>query len=398
MATVAGARPSLSQMLADFTRRVSRKTPETRASKGFWRFGSRIQVDINTVNNVSSHPVVENNNVNENSENEPLPPFLTLSSQIDSAVPDSGFCDKLSCTFTPTGICDDRLREGLSMLSEPNARGYYLKRLGGKNDRIYRQSFEILKMGGERHMALLQMNPRRTEHHFIRFELNPSEIGMDGVYEVKRVFKALFGERFKVDLSDGNITRLDAAVDVRKIRPDDLMVFSTSARQSGLFQRSFDTSGHETFVTETHTVGSLSSDYFARCYDKAAQVWRVKAEEADGLITRVEVKLKPRTEDGATLRVGDIRNARNPFGALMVAYYPTSGESNYVFNLLVAAARSVGAERALKMIPDRRVRAKYWNLLRDSVPNWWCPEKHWDEVLESLKATGLFSRDIFRKK
>jgi len=41
---VAGARPSLSQMLADFTRRVSRKTLETRARQGFWRFGSRIQV------------------------------------------------------------------------------------------------------------------------------------------------------------------------------------------------------------------------------------------------------------------------------------------------------------------------------------------------------------------
>ncbi len=33
-------------MLADFTRRVSRKTPETRARQGIWRFGSRIQEDI----------------------------------------------------------------------------------------------------------------------------------------------------------------------------------------------------------------------------------------------------------------------------------------------------------------------------------------------------------------
>ena len=57
-------------------------------------------VDINTVNNGSSHPFNENNNVNENNESEPLPPFLTLSSQIDSAAPSVGFCDKLSCTFT----------------------------------------------------------------------------------------------------------------------------------------------------------------------------------------------------------------------------------------------------------------------------------------------------------
>ena len=355
-------------------------------------------VDINTVNNGSSHPFNENNNVNENNENEPLPPFLTLSSQVESAAPSVGFCDKLSCTFTPKTHGGDRLEDGLSMLSVPNARGYYLKRLGGRNDRIYRQSFELLTIEGDRQIALLQMNPRRAEHHFVRFELNPSEIGMDGMYEVKRVFKALFGERFKDDLRDGNITRLDAAVDVFKIRPDDLMVFSTSARQSGLFQRSFDKSGRETFVTETHTVGSQSSDYFVRCYDKSAQTWRVRAEEVDGLITRIEVKLKPRADTGVTLRVGDICKARNPFGALVLTYYPTAEHSNYVFNLFVAATRSVGAERALKMIPDKRVRSKFWNLLQDSVPNWWCPDKQWDGVLESLKATGLFPRDIFRRK
>lgn len=356
------------------------------------------RVDINTVNNGSSHPVNDNNNVNENYEIESLPPHLILTSQIESAVPSLGFCDKLSCTFTPKSHGGGRLEDRLSMLSEPNARGYYLKRLGGSCDRIYRQSFQLLKMGDDRPIALLQINPRRTEHHFSRFELNPSDIGLGGVYEVKRVLKALFGERFKDDLRDGNITRLDAAVDVFKIRPDDLMVFSTSARQSGLFQRSFDKSGRETFVTETHTVGSQSSDYFVRCYDKAAQLWRVKAEETDGLITRVEVKLHPRTDNGVTLRVGDIRNARNPFSALVVTYYPTSEHSHYVFNLFVVAARSVGAERALKIISDKRVRSKFWNLLQDSVPNWWCPEKHWDEVLESLKVTGLFPRDIFHRK
>ena len=360
--------------------------------------------DSDTVNKRSCDSVSDNNNVNKCNESglgsdfDSLPPYMTLSSQMENASPNAGFCDKLSCTFTPSECSSEKLEDVLQMLSEPNERGYYLKRLGGKDGRLYQHTFELLNVGGDRQIALMQMKPRRKEHNFFRFELNPNAIGPDGVYEVKRILKALFGRRFRDDLRSGNITRLDAAVDVYKIRPDDLLVFSASARQSGLFQRSFDKSGRETFFAETYTIGSQTSDYFACCYDKTAQLSRVKAQEVDDLITRVEVRLKPRTEDGEALKVESIGNARNPFSSLVVAYYPKPDDTNYVFNLFVLAARTVGAERALKIISDKRVRSKFWNLLQDSIPNWWCPDKHWEEVLESLKATELFPKDIFRDR
>lgn len=358
--------------------------------------------DSDTVKKRSCDSVDDNNNVDRygesdvGSDSDSLPPYMTLSSQIESALPSSGFCDKLSCTFNPSELLLDRLDGVLRMLSEPNERGYSLNRIGGKDGRLYRSSFELMRLGSDRQVALIQMEPRRKEHNFLRFELNPNAIGADGVYELKRVLKALFGRRFRDDLRGGNITRLDAAVDVYKIRPDDLLVFSARARQSGLFQRIFDRSGRETCVIETQTIGSQTSDYFARCYDKAAQLSRVKAEEVDDLITRVEVKLQPRNDDGATLKVEDISEARNPFSSLVIAYYPRPDGSDYVFDLFVLAARTVGAERALKIISDRRVRSRYWSLLEDSVPHWWCPNKHWNEVLDSLKVTGLFPKDIFR--
>lgn len=347
-------------------------------------------------------PVDDDNNIDRCSESDvgsdsdSLPPYISLSSHLESASPGAGFCDKLSCTFNPIEISLERLHDSLNMLSDQNERGYFLKRLGGIDGRLYRSSFELAHIGSDRQIAFIQMEPRRKEHNFFRFELNPNEIGPAGVYEVKRLLKALFGRRFRDDLRVGNITRLDAAVDAYKIRPDDLLVFSARARQSGLFQRIFDRSGRETCFIETHTIGSHTSDYFARCYDKTAQLSSVKAEEVDDLITRIEVKLQPRNEDGVTLKVEDISNARNPFSSLVIAYYPKPDGSDYVFDLFVFAARTVGAERALKIISDKRVRSRYWSLLQDSVPHWWRPDKHWNEVLESLKVTGLFPKDIFR--
>ena len=355
-----------------------------------------------TVKKKSCDPVDGDNNIDRCSESDvgsdsdSLPPYIALSSHLESASPGAGFCDKLSCTFNPIEISLERLHDSLNMLSDQNERGYFLKRLGGIDGRLYRSSFELAHIGSDRQIALIQMEPRRKEHNFFRFELNPNAIGPAGVYEVKRLLKALFGRRFRDDLRVGNITRLDAAVDAYKIRPDDLLVFSARARQSGLFQRIFDRSGRETCFIETHTLGSHTSDYFARCYDKTAQLSRVKAEEVDDLITRIEVKLQPRSEDGVTLKVEDISNARNPFSSLVIAYYPKPDGSDYVFDLFVFAARTVGAERALKIISDKRVRGRYWSLLQDSVPHWWRPDKHWNEVLESLKVTGLFPKDIFR--
>lgn len=355
--------------------------------------------DSSAIHNVSTDPhhfPQENTNLDEQGHPDPLPSFLTLSSKPNDAKPGAGFCDKLSCTFSPFGFNGEQFGDKVNMLAEPNARGYVLYSIAGACSRIYKHSFSLKNANGE-NIALIQCSPRNPNAHFLRFELNPRAIGVDGMYEFKRVMRAFFGRGFKGFLLDGNITRLDSAVDVYKIRPDDLMVFSTSARQSGLFQRSFGNDRLETFVTETYTLGSLTSDYFARIYDKSAQLWIVKAQEVDQLITRIEAKLKPRGGDGKTLRVGDIMSVRNPFATLSIAYYPTSDHTNYVFNLFIAAARAVGTEEAMKMIADKRVRSKFWGLLQDHVPEWWSPGKHWAEVLKDLELCRLFPDDIFKQ-
>lgn len=365
--------------------------------------GSNKHVDNNT--NLSIHNDIGNHcntsqSMSENSVDtnlnakDQLPAFLTKESLPSEAEVRSAFCDKLAITFD----CDpdDQLifQEKAKRLEDGGDDHYKLIPVHQEDAKIYRYSYRLVERRGV-HVAFLQASPRQRSVRFCRIEFNPNQVDSLGYAEIRRMLRALIGSNFRLNLSEGKITRLDAATDIKKIRPGDLLITSDRTRDSSLWVRHFNRAGREEWETETIALGSANSDYFAQIYDKAAQLFRVKGIEIDNLMTRIEVRTKPRDRNGVSIPVKNILEVRNPFASIHIAYYPGEDEKDYLFNFLVCACRWYGAEEACRMIKDRSLRARYWNKLISEIPEWWNPEGLWTQVIDSLKATGIFSDTIF---
>ncbi len=368
--------------------------------------GSNKHVDSNTsISNQDNNEVIldhcdighslpeksEDTNLNAKVQ---LPSFLTKKSLPSEAVVRSAFCDKLAITFD----CDpdDQLnfQEKSKRLEDGGDDHYKLVPVHQEDAKIYRYSYRLVKRGGL-HVALLQASPRQRSVRFCRLEFNPNEVDEKGCAEIRRMLRALVSSNFRMNLGNGNFTRLDAATDIKKIRPGDLLISSDRSRDSSLWVRRFNRAGCEEWETETVALGSANSDYFAQIYDKGAQLFRVKGIEIDALRTRIEVRTKPRNSKGVSIAVKDILKVRNPFASIHIAFYPGEDEKDYLLNFLICACRWYGAEEACRMIKDRSLRARYWNKLISEVPEWWNPEALWIQVLDSLKATDIFPDTIF---
>lgn len=365
--------------------------------------GSNKHVDSNT--NISNHNDIgkhcntshsmpeksEDTNLNAKGQ---LPAFLTNKSLPSEAAVRSAFCDKLAITFDCDPDNQLSFQEKAKRLEDSGDDHYKLIPVYQEDAKIYRYSYRLVERRGV-HVAFLQASPRQRSVRFCRLEFNPNQVDSLGYAEIRRMLRALVGSNFRMNLSEGKITRLDAATDIKKIRPGDLLITSDRSRDSSLWVRHFNRAGHEEWETETVALGSANSDYFAQIYDKGAQLFRVKGIEIDALRTRIEVRTKPRDRQGVSIAVKDIRKVRNPFASIHIAFYPGEDEKDYLFNFLVCACRWYGAEEACRMIKDRSLRARYWNKLINEVPEWWNPDGLWTQVIDSLKATGIFSDTIF---
>lgn len=321
-------------------------------------------------------------------------PFLTKKSSSFPVVR-IAFCDRISITYDmPNQDAEDIIFKARD-LAVPTGSHYSLRRWQQTWNKLYDLNYRLVDKN-RKQVALFQFGPNNPRTNFARIELNPGEIGPEGIDQVKRILKALVGLNYRDYLAEGSITRLDATVDIDKLRPNDVMICSDRARVSSLWQRGFNRDGHEEWATETLCIGSPTSDYFAVVYDKAAQLWKVKGICLDELRTRIEVRFAPRGKDSRSLCVKDILQIKNPFAPLKVAYYPSPADDDPWFYFFICAIRNIGAEEALRKIKDRNKRALYRQKLLEHEPDWWQPGILWAQFLSYLQATGLFPDEIFQ--
>ena len=323
-----------------------------------------------------------------------IPPFFSKKSSRHPEVP-TAFCDRASITLE---LPKDDLNEIISRVRDLVAamKGglYTLRRIPPGRKKLYDFNYKLVDAAGNQ-VLLLQFQPKSTKMRFCRIETNPKEIGPEGIYQINLILKGVFGPGYRDYLAEGNFTRLDATLDINKLKPDDVMMVSNRARNSSRWQKSYNLKGHETWETETICLGSSESDYFATIYDKAVQLWRVKGECLADLRTRIEARINPRGKDGRAILVKDILQIMNPFAVISIAYYPAPDDDDPWFEFFVCASRHFGQEEALRKITDRSKRALYRYKLLENEPDWWQPEKLWAEFLSDLKATGLFPDEIF---
>lgn len=319
-------------------------------------------------------------------------PFLTKES---SLMPDIGsaFCDRLSLTFDMPNNDLEGVVYIARDLAEPTGGNYSFRQRKQIGQELYNHSYKLVSKNGEQ-VALFQFGPINSKAKFARLEMNPHAIGTSGIEQVRLILKALAGPSYRDCLADGNLTHFDATVDVLKIRPDDVMIFSDRARISSLWQRGFNADGREEWATETLSLGSPTSDYFVMAYDKAAQIWRVKGKCLDDLHMRIEAGINPRSK-GTSHPMRNIMQIKNPFAPINIAYYPSPTDDDPWFYYFICAVRQIGAEEALRKIKDRNKRALYRQKLLEHEPDWWQPELMWAQFLSDLKNTNLFPDEIF---
>ncbi len=348
---------------------------------------SDIRPNRNTVK--STHDQVDAN-ANLNAEEETagqLPSFFGRSTS--NPVIEGVDVDRLAFTFDIDKPVDAKEIAGRFADFRKSIDGHVSVRRLSSTLRAYQYSYEVLKPNGEQ-LGLIEFAPVKRNMNFVRVDCNPAKIGKRGVAEILRVIRGTFGPKYKEHIASGNFTRLDFAVDVGKLAACDVLMFSARSRSQSLWSRSVNQDGRAVWNTETVCLGAPTSDYVAKLYDKAVQMWKVKGIELDELRTRIEVSIAPRYGDGKSIRVMDVSAVRNPFAALNVIYFPAPEDSDPWFEFFVHAAHRIGAEEALRRIKNKTKRAAYRSKLADHSPDWWKPERIWDRLKRRLGLIGLY--------
>lgn len=296
--------------------------------------------------------------------------------------------DMLSLTFDVPLADSDELLDRASDFSKSYDGHAYLHRLASTS-RSYKYSFVIRSATGS-HLGFLEFHPSNRKANFARLEFNPTTIGKRGTAEVLRLIRGIFGQNYRRYFAEGNITRLDLSVDIVKLAACDVLMFGNRYRTSSVWGRSWNQDGMESWATETVCIGAPVSDYVAKVYDKTVQMWKVKGVTTDELVTRIEVSICPRGEDGHSIKMKDLGDIKNPFAALSVAYYPAPEDDDPWFVFFVHACHRIGPEEALRRIKNKSKRSLYRNKLASHVFDWWQPEALWEKLQRKLMSIEVF--------
>lgn len=356
---------------------------------------SSIKSASNTLTQKHAHSETVNANL---ATSQALPPFIALRSDLDRARASHGFCDRLAITLDhPEGFDRETLIMAARDMAATLAEGFSLKPCQVKTRSRYRHSYKLTDQSG-RQMALFQFFALSTKTKAARLEMNPKKLGPEGLRVVKQVLKALLGPTFIECIAGGNITRVDASCDISQIRPSDLVIWSNRARSSGIWVRYFDANGRDRWEVETLAIGARESDYYLQVYDKSAQLWNTKNILLKNLKTRIEARMQPRNSQRKSAKVSELRMISNPFLPINVAYFPEAGNEKDHLELLFYASQVIGQEAVLKKLgaAEKTKRAAFRNMMSRDTPDWWQPERLWQEVLEHLHSTGLFPDRTFQ--
>jgi hypothetical protein len=264
-----------------------------------------------------------------------------------------------------------------------------------------------LKRGDKVQVAHIAFNPLKTSNAFLRVDLNPARLLPRDMKALHAFLRYLLLERHKEILAKAKVTRIDVALDVDHVRVDDLMVFTRSGVQSGVWGKLFARDGAMTrFYIQTKVLGSVNSDQQFKVYDRAAKMADTGGDAIEHDRTRIEVQLTPRVRidgkrsadkterPGPPVRVGaylnELRSLPNPFASLTVAVAPSNPEGDTLFRLFLDSCRQRGEEAALKLITDSRLQREYRLRLSRRSPDWWDPVACWKPLERLVRETDLF--------
>jgi hypothetical protein len=217
--------------------------------------------------------------------------------------------------------------------------------------------------------AFLQCNPKNGQGGFLRLEWNPAKWSPSAKAHLFGTISAVMLRPAKFDqlLADAKVTRLDVALDVPGIRPDDCLW----ELKKGVYRSSIIKGG----TPETLYLGNLKAAKGGiRIYDKGAEM-----DVPSLKLTRIE-----RVYKNSKLRLCDLTDLPNVFHTLScldanaaMAGLGTAGVPPMYRPFLHDACAYRGLAAALNRIESASLRTKLMKAISSSVPAFWDLDAIW---------------------
>lgn len=242
----------------------------------------------------------------------------------------------------------------------------------------------------------LQWQPRNITHsktgkqmklNYLRLEWNPAKLDIKTVKSILEL-NTILPDGFDSLLHEGTISRIDLAVDVKHIKPGNLLFYfpgiqcSQNRLKSGKIQTAY--------------LGTEESEKQFVIYDKKEEIIKKNKKLAYKYpvpvlaLTRVELRLRPEKSMGFK----QLMELNNPFSKLELTASPKptpagkTGSDEY--RLLQRLCFWEGVNQGLSLISDKTKKNTYREqLLRESLNTFWEPVKVWQGLPAALEDAGF---------
>lgn len=252
-----------------------------------------------------------------------------------------------------------------------------------KGSTKYQRSYEVAY---EQSKVLLQIKPNSETSNFLRVEINPwrltsSEI--NGVWEVLSGISE--GHLSKMVVAEAaKVTRIDIAIDMLNIDPEDILVSHTFAGKTNAY---FGGNGKiETIYFDKKT--KASTTYL---YDKKIQMKETGKpthagpnDYGDAKYTRLERRVQTQKP---IKNLVSLKNPLKQLDLLDMDGCETPGEP-HVWRLFQDACRYRGLVAALELLPAKE-REDFQKVIEKSSGLLWRPDNIWSFWKNSLASSGL---------
>jgi hypothetical protein len=233
-----------------------------------------------------------------------------------------------------------------------------------------------------KHHVLLQADPTNKDTAFVRFEFNPTKLGLSGFAVFKDALTLAFGLDFSYGdlVKHGRVTQVDFACDLLNAEIDELILKAANPAKTHTYHG---VSGK----LETMYLGlkkNKSSPMLV--YNKSQQLQDAKRKPKFGAVACTRVEVTVRTNQN----LKKLTTLPNPFGRIYV-YCPSPAlapAESHIWTLFLDSCRFRGMDAALSQLPKAE-RPPYKRALAAAKTVVWRPVQIWKFWPQVLAASGL---------
>lgn len=271
------------------------------------------------------------------------------------------FIDKLGITIPLEGQRGQEVQE--AVIDSAERWGDYIA-LASLRNRSYLGQYKFSTPEGINAVLLLQ--PRNRRNNYFKLEYSPNNFGDAGRALFGEYLREILGDTYLEDILSANLTRLDVAFDVRRLRLKDLLIVDTRGGKSSIIRNG---------------QGEAESYYFPfngtnqLCvYDKLQETIDKLGSPPPNHKRAQWIRFEYRYRRLSRYTLGTLRGRmENPFRNFEVRQFaPNPAIDTERLRLFFDGCRMAGVDSVLEEIPDIATRDRLFAAYRTfPVPTFW---------------------------